>query len=148
MSHANRKFGMTVTNKFRNMYSGRCPRAGWAVRWAWTWSPTSIVPTIAFTANWGAPHIKTIERRTFAPPRAVLAELRRKLERCRPDYITLSGSGEPTLYRSLGRLIGGIKQITKIPVAVLTNGSLLWQPDVREDLLSARFGGAVAGCRR
>ncbi len=80
---------------------------------------------------------KTIERRTFAPARAILAELRRKLEECRPDYITLSGSGEPTLYRSLGRLISGIKQITKIPVAVLTNGSLLWQPDVREDLLSA-----------
>ncbi len=80
---------------------------------------------------------KTIERRTFVPLRSILAELRRKLEECRPDYITLSGSGEPTLYRPLDRLIGGIKQLTKIPVAVLTNGSLLWQPAVRRELLSA-----------
>ncbi|MDO9541921.1 MAG: radical SAM protein [Kiritimatiellia bacterium] len=80
---------------------------------------------------------KTVERREYVPLNAVLSELRRKLEQCRPDYITLSGSGEPTLYAPIGELIRGIKKRTKIPVAVLTNGSLLWDRDVQDALLSA-----------
>lgn len=80
---------------------------------------------------------KTVERREYVPLNAVLSELRRKLEQCRPDYITLSGSGEPTLYAPIGKLIRGIKTRTKIPVAVLTNGSLLWDRDVQDALLSA-----------
>jgi wyosine [tRNA(Phe)-imidazoG37] synthetase (radical SAM superfamily) len=54
-----------------------------------------------------------------------------------PDYVTLSGSGEPTLNARLGKLIGQIKELTSIPVAVLTNGSLLWRSEVREDLMAA-----------
>ena len=80
---------------------------------------------------------KTVERLEYVPLKAVLAELRRKLRQCRPDYITLSGSGEPTLYAPLGALVSGIKKMTKIPVAVLTNGSLLWDADVQEALLRA-----------
>lgn len=80
---------------------------------------------------------KTVQRRAYVPLRAVLAELKRKLADCTPDYITLSGSGEPTLYLALGPLIRGIKKITKIPVAVLTNGSLLWNRAVQDALLSA-----------
>jgi len=52
----------------------------------------------------------------------------------RDSYITLSGSGEPTLFSRLGDLIGGIKSMTNVPVALLTNGSLLWQPEVRRTL--------------
>lgn len=80
---------------------------------------------------------KTIERREYVPLNDVLAELKRKLEQCSPDYVTLSGSGEPTLYLPLAELIDGIKQITKIPVAALTNGSLLWDRDVQDALLKA-----------
>ena len=54
-----------------------------------------------------------------------------------PDYVTLSGSGEPTLYSRLGPLMLGIKERTDRPVAVLTNGSLLWDPAVQESLLEA-----------
>lgn len=79
---------------------------------------------------------KTIERREWVPLNDVLAELREKLS-SKPDYITLSGSGEPTLYSKIGELIDRIKALTDIPVAVLTNGSLLWQPAVRQDLLKA-----------
>jgi len=53
------------------------------------------------------------------------------------DYITFSGSGEPTLNSSLGNLIKKIKEITTIPVAVLTNGTLLTKESVREALLHA-----------
>lgn len=67
---------------------------------------------------------------------AVLDELSRKLT-SRPDYITLGGSGEPTLFAELGELIRRIKKMTDIPVAVLTNGSLFWRKDVRDNLLAA-----------
>ena len=49
----------------------------------------------------------------------------------------MSGSGEPTLYSRLAALIAGIKERTNQPVAVLTNGSLLWDHDVQESLLEA-----------
>jgi len=67
---------------------------------------------------------------------AVLDELKSKLSR-RPDYITLSGSGEPTLYSRLGEIIEHIQAMSDVPVAVLTNGSLLWQKEVREDVALA-----------
>jgi wyosine [tRNA(Phe)-imidazoG37] synthetase (radical SAM superfamily) len=54
-----------------------------------------------------------------------------------PDYITLAGSGEPTLNARIGDLIGKIKSLTHIPVAVLSNGSLLWMREVREALMEA-----------
>jgi len=53
------------------------------------------------------------------------------------DYITFSGSGEPTLNSDMGTLIKAVKEITGIPVAVLTNGSLLNKKDVVKDLLNA-----------
>jgi wyosine [tRNA(Phe)-imidazoG37] synthetase (radical SAM superfamily) len=47
------------------------------------------------------------------------------------DFISISGSGEPTLNARLGELIDGIKKITNVPVAILTNGTLLYKQDVR-----------------
>jgi len=74
---------------------------------------------------------KTLSRKEWVPLENVLDEVKSKLSK-HPDYITLSGSGEPTLFSRLGDLIAGIKSMTDIPIALLTNGSLLWQPDVRE----------------
>ena len=55
----------------------------------------------------------------------------------RPDVITLAGSGEPTLNLGLGRIIREIKAMSPIPVAVLTNGALLYDPEVRRELAAA-----------
>jgi len=79
---------------------------------------------------------KTIQRKEWVPIDIVVDQLKTKLS-SKPDYITLSGSGEPTLYSRLEDLISRIKDITDIPVAVLTNGSLLWLPEVRSALKSA-----------
>ena len=77
----------------------------------------------------------TLERREYVPIAEVLAELREVLmEGGRIDWITLSGSGEPTLNLKIGELIPEIKKLTKIPVAVLTNGTLLTYPEVMEAL--------------
>ena len=84
----------------------------------------------------GRTNCKTTERREWAPAPAVLDELKAKLA-CQPDYITLSGSGEPTLHVRLGEMIARIQAMTAVPVAVLTNGSLLWQKAVREEVALA-----------
>ena len=80
---------------------------------------------------------KTMQRKEWVPIDIVIDQLKAKLSSNKPDYITLSGSGEPTLFSQLEELISRIKDITDIPVAVLTNGSLLWLPEVRKALKSA-----------
>lgn len=81
---------------------------------------------------------KTVRRRAYVGVREVLAQVREALRSgCRIDHITFSGSGEPTLNGNLGRLIRGIKRMTGVPVAVLTNGTLLGRKDVRADLRAA-----------
>ena len=75
----------------------------------------------------------TTRREEWVPLDAVLESLEHKLA-SQPDYITLSGSGEPTLFSRLDELIGRIKAMTDVPVAVLTNGSLLGSEEVRHQL--------------
>jgi wyosine [tRNA(Phe)-imidazoG37] synthetase (radical SAM superfamily) len=80
----------------------------------------------------------TIERKEYIPIGMVLAELKEALaEGLVADYITLAGSGEPTLNSRLGELIDGIKKLTNVPVAILTNGTLLYRKDVRADCSKA-----------
>lgn len=80
----------------------------------------------------------TIERKEYTPISGIIEELRNIIGREQQiDYITFSGSGEPTLHSSLGVLISETKNLTDIPVAVLTNSSLLYLPEVRDDLMLA-----------
>lgn len=81
---------------------------------------------------------KTTERRDYVPVADVLREVQENLSTgagC--DYICMAGSGEPTLHASIGEMISKIREMTDIPVAVITNGSLLYLPDVRQSLLQA-----------
>ncbi len=82
---------------------------------------------------------RTLTRREFFPVEDVMAELREVIApRPQLDSITLAGSGEPTLSLSLGRVIGFLKdEFPEYTVSVLTNGSLLPEPAVREELLLA-----------
>jgi wyosine [tRNA(Phe)-imidazoG37] synthetase (radical SAM superfamily) len=83
---------------------------------------------------------KTIKLDEYVPMDGVLAELGDKLkEGPRPDFVGLAGSGEPTLHVRLGEIIAGVKMLTDVPVAVLTNGSLLWKPEVRASLAQANL---------
>ncbi len=84
----------------------------------------------------GCTTCKTVERKEWVPLENVLPQLENKLS-CKPDYITLSGSGEPTLFSRLDELIARIKKMTDVPVAVLTNGSLLWNEEVQRQLAEA-----------
>ncbi len=80
----------------------------------------------------------TVQRKSYAPPDDVADEVCRVLaEKPGVDYVTFSGMGEPTLYSEIGTLIRTLKTRTDKPVAVITNGSLLWRDDVQEDLAAA-----------
>ncbi len=79
---------------------------------------------------------KTIQREEWTPLRGVLKELEAHLP-SEPDWITIAGSGEPTLHSGIGSLIKAVKAITDTRIAVLTNGSLLWLPEVRDALCGA-----------
>jgi wyosine [tRNA(Phe)-imidazoG37] synthetase (radical SAM superfamily) len=79
---------------------------------------------------------RTICRKPYVSGKAVIRQLEEKLSSLseKPDYITFSGSGEPTLNSELGWVIEQINSLTKIPTAVLTNGSLLHLESVRRAL--------------
>lgn len=81
----------------------------------------------------------TLKRKEYVPFDEVTAELAHYFENHPdPDYVTLSGSGEPTLNPDIGRIIEFIKEKkATIRVAVLTNGTLLSDPAVRKDLSKA-----------
>ena len=53
------------------------------------------------------------------------------------DWITFVGSGEPTLHIGLGWRIQKVKSLTHIPIAIITNGSLLYLQEVRNEITHA-----------
>jgi wyosine [tRNA(Phe)-imidazoG37] synthetase (radical SAM superfamily) len=78
------------------------------------------------------------ERCEFYPKEEILTEILQTVETQKSiDWITFVGSGETTLYKGIGWLVREVKKATSIPVAVITNGSLLHLPEVREELLEA-----------
>ncbi len=81
---------------------------------------------------------KTMERKEYVLAEEVLGEIRDTVKKgLKADFITIGGSGEPTLNSGLGEIIDGIKSITDIPVAILTNGTLLYRQDVRAECAKA-----------
>lgn len=81
---------------------------------------------------------KSIERKVYVPVEPIITELKDALvQGLKTDYITIAGSGEPTLNLQLGEIVKQIKETTDIPVAILTNGTLLYRPDVRADCAMA-----------
>lgn len=99
------------------------------------------------TCNWNCVYCQlgrtsppTNERRDYIPVDDILAEVESALRAHQPgeiDWLTFVGSGEPTLHASLGMLIRKVRALSSLPVAVITNGSLLHRADVREELLPA-----------
>jgi wyosine [tRNA(Phe)-imidazoG37] synthetase (radical SAM superfamily) len=82
-----------------------------------------------------------VERRAFYEPEEIVADVQEKVARTEMaqepvDYIAFVPDGEPTLDVHLGREIDLLKPLG-IPIAVITNASLVWREDVREDLMAA-----------
>jgi len=83
----------------------------------------------------------TCERKEYVPTEEILKEIDQVLEQGtggRPiDVFTLTAMGEPTLHTGIGKIIAYLKSKTDKPVAVLTNGTLFFDPKVRAELSAA-----------
>jgi wyosine [tRNA(Phe)-imidazoG37] synthetase (radical SAM superfamily) len=80
------------------------------------------------------------QRKEYYPSAGILAEVREALEAHKPgeiDWVTFVGSGEPLLHAGIGGVIRQVKAMTDLPIAVITNGSLLYLPEVRQELSAA-----------
>jgi wyosine [tRNA(Phe)-imidazoG37] synthetase (radical SAM superfamily) len=85
----------------------------------------------------------TVDRQAFYKPEELSRAVRRKVDEAtarneKIDYLTFVPDGEPTLDLNISKEISSLKQ-TGIPIAVITNASLLWRDDVKEDLRKADF---------
>ncbi len=98
------------------------------------------------TCNWNCVYCQlgrtvpvTNVRREYRSTQILASDIRKPLQNCREelDWITFAGSGEPTLHVDIGRLIREVKEMTDTPVAVITNGSLLYLQEVARDLAAA-----------
>ena len=83
----------------------------------------------------------TNKRDAFYPPEEILQDVREKIEKAKQagesiDYLTFVPDGEPALDANLGREIELLKTLG-IKIAVITNSSLIWQTEVRENLMKA-----------
>lgn len=80
----------------------------------------------------------TNTRQWFYPLEDILIEFEQVLENHTEfDVVSIVGEGEPTLYLGLGQLIVELKKRTSKPIAVITNGALLYDPVVRQELSHA-----------
>lgn len=76
----------------------------------------------------------TSKRDTFVSIDKVREEVKNAIEHTTPDVITLSGMGEPTLANNMHEAIETIRELTNIPLAILTNSSLLYDENVQKTL--------------
>ena len=87
----------------------------------------------------GATQSQSLERSETVPSVEIFKAIDQTLPMPSINYVTFSGSGEPTLHKDLGKFIDRVRTRCGTPVAVITNGSLLDRPDVRRDLAKANL---------
>ncbi len=106
-----------------------------------------IDPVPLKTCNWNCVYCQlgrsiplTNERNEYFPREDMLVEVKQALLSHKPgeiDWVTFVGSGETTLHAGIGWLIREVKALTQLPVAVITNGSLFYLPEMRLELSPA-----------
>jgi len=80
------------------------------------------------------------ERADYYPPEEIVAEVGEALAKHATgqiDWVTFVGSGEPLLHAHMGWMLREVKAMTDIPIALITNGSLLYLPAVRQEIAVA-----------
>jgi Fe-S oxidoreductases len=101
--------------------------------------PIGEISTCSFNCVYcqlGEIELKTEQRRIYVPTDRILQALT-EFSPWDVDVITLSGSGEPTLAENLGEILIAIKTLTQRSTLVLTNGTTLFDPQVRKQLALA-----------
>jgi len=107
-----------------------------------TLTPYKICTFDCVYCQLGRTTVLTRERKEYISLGEILNELKLWLQNNSDaaknlNYITLSGSGEPTLNIKIGQLISEIKKITPVPIAIITDSALLSDVALRQELLGA-----------
>ncbi|MDF0552273.1 radical SAM protein [Kamptonema sp. UHCC 0994] len=126
----------TTTSKFSSVYG---PVKSWRYGRSLGIDPIGPVSTCSFNCVYcqlGEIEVKISDRAIFIPTKQILEDLQ-SFAPWDVDSITLSGSGEPTQALNLGEIIASVKKCTNRAIAVLTNGTLLTDPQVRSELALA-----------
>ncbi len=79
----------------------------------------------------------SIERKSFYPKEVIWDDIKQFKNHSEIDFITFVGDGEPTLNKDIGWLINKCRDHFDKPVAVITNGTMLFLNEVRNDLMNA-----------
>lgn len=87
----------------------------------------------------GKTAILSKERKVYVPTEEIMNEIKSFPKVRNIDFYTISGRGEPTLASNLGELIKALKKTKRREVAVITNSTLLYLPEVRMDLMLADY---------
>ena len=127
---------LAQTTKFTSVYG---PVKSWRYGRSLGIDPIGPVSICSFNCVYcqlGEIERKTQERGIFIPTAKIIQDLQ-LFAPWNVDVITLSGSGEPTLAANLGEILAAIKELTKRPTLVLTNATLLSDPEVRAALCLA-----------
>jgi wyosine [tRNA(Phe)-imidazoG37] synthetase (radical SAM superfamily) len=111
--------------------------------------PPKTCPFDCLYCEVGRTTVHTERRGCFFTPDEIIGELETYFaEGGEADIITITGSGEPTLSVDIGDIIHECRERFGLPVAVITNGALLWDADVRRDLLEADIVMPSLDCAR
>jgi wyosine [tRNA(Phe)-imidazoG37] synthetase (radical SAM superfamily) len=124
------------TSTFSSVYG---PVQSWRFGRSLGVDPIGSVSTCSFNCVYcqlGAIECQSVDRQVFVSTEQIQQDLQ-PFAPWEVDIITLSGSGEPTLALNLGEILSLLKSMTRKPVGVLTNGSLLTDPVVRKELAIA-----------
>jgi wyosine [tRNA(Phe)-imidazoG37] synthetase (radical SAM superfamily) len=103
--------------------------------------PPKICSYACIYCQLGRPIKMRIGRQAYYLPRQIFQEVHQTIEQAgqdkhQIDYLTFVPDGEPTLDINIGKEIKLLREL-EIPIAVITNSSLLWREDVKEELLKA-----------
>jgi wyosine [tRNA(Phe)-imidazoG37] synthetase (radical SAM superfamily) len=125
-----------IETRFASVYG---PVKSWRYGRSLGVDPIGPVSACSFNCAYcqlGEIELKTGVRQVFIPTAQILQDLQ-PFAPWDVDAITVSGSGEPTLALNLGEILAGIKELTARQTVVLTNGTLLGDPEVRAALALA-----------
>jgi len=86
--------------------------------------------------EYGRTTTETIMRDRYLDFAEVTGEIEQRLD-SRPDYIALTGCGEPLIHAQLNQLMQHIRAVTDVPIAVLSNGGMFWRADCRAEMMDA-----------
>jgi wyosine [tRNA(Phe)-imidazoG37] synthetase (radical SAM superfamily) len=125
-----------TTTTFSSVYG---PVSSWRYGRSLGIDPIGAVSICSFNCVYcqlGEIEQKTCDRAIYVPTAKILDDLQ-QFAPWDVDILTLSGSGEPTLALNLGEILTSIQQFTELSTLVLTNGTLLGNPEVRQALAKA-----------